>query len=97
MINSNALENRIVVSPSEITPMPSATTQSLIALSQDITALLSLSIETTASMMHDMYRKALGTVGLGEVVSHRPTTQPGSSGEAGRGLAVVVLGSGEGE
>jgi len=82
---------------SDITiPVPSATTQSLIALSQDITALLSLSIETTASIVYDAYRKAIGAIGLGEVVAQRATNCTGPGGEASRGLAVVVVGAGEG-
>lgn len=95
-MGSTIIDDETFASSDITIPVPSATTQSLIALSQDITALLSLSIETTASIVHDAYRKAIGAIGLGEVVAQRSTncTRPG--GEASRGLAVVVVGAGEG-
>ena len=79
-------------------PRPSAATQNLIALSQDIAALLSLSIEATASLVHDVYRRTLGAVGWRPVTGYEPVSSTRSGGgEGGRGLAVVVVGAGEGE
>jgi hypothetical protein len=54
-----------------------------------VTALVSLSIETAASLVNDYARTALGTIGLGERTSSR--------GNTGSGLAVVVVGAAERE
>ena len=74
-------------------------TQNLISLSQDITALVSLSIEATASLAHDMYQQLLARLGLGRAVVVRSNDNLKSQikSEAGRGLAVVVVGASESE
>lgn len=78
---------------------PSPSTLALLSLTQDITALISLSLEATASVVHDWFRSALGMVGAGDVVQYRPRPEvrKRSVGEAGRGLAVVVVGANEGK
>ncbi|GMK59874.1 hypothetical protein CspeluHIS016_0900910 [Cutaneotrichosporon spelunceum] len=58
----------------------------LLSLSQDVTALVSLSIESAASLVNDYARSALSTIGLVEYSAVRP-------GAAGSGLAVVVVGA----
>lgn len=76
----------------------SASTLALISLTQDITALLSLSVEATASLVHDWFRSSLSTIGLGTPHSPRQvkTAIKGQGrGETGRGLAVVVIGAAE--
>lgn len=85
-----------MASPSPSAP-PSLTAQNFVSLSQDIAALLSLSIEATASLVHDVYRRALSTIGLEQSVTHRESSKGRVGGEAGRGLAVVVLGATERE
>lgn len=59
-------------------------------MSQDITALVSLSFEATFSLVNDYVRAALGTVGVGQYVRADPTR---SSTDTGSGLAVVVVGA----
>jgi hypothetical protein len=77
------------------TPL-SPSTLALLSLTQDITALISLSIEATTSLVHDLFKSALGIVGGGEVVRYQPRGEKKLGGEAGRGLAVVVVGANEG-
>jgi hypothetical protein len=74
----------------------SPSTLALLSLTQDITALISLSIEATTSLVHDLFKSALGIVGGGEVVRYQPRGEKKLGGEAGRGLAVVVVGANEG-
>lgn len=62
----------------------------LLSLSQDITALVSLSFEATFSLVNDYVRAALGTVGVGHYMRVDPTR---SSTDTGSGLAVVVVGA----
>jgi hypothetical protein len=81
-------------SSSESALSPSAL--ALLSLTQDITALISLSIEATTSLVHDLFKSALGIVGGGEVVRYQPRGEKKLGGEAGRGLAVVVVGANEG-
>ena len=73
----------------------SPSTLALLSLTQDITALISLSIEATTSLVHDLFKSALGIVGGGEVVRYQPRGEKKVGGEAGRGLAVVVVGANE--
>ena len=73
----------------------SPSTLALLSLTQDITALISLSIEATTSLVHDLFKSALGIVGGGEVVRYQPRGEKKLGGEAGRGLAVVVVGANE--
>jgi hypothetical protein len=77
----------------------SPSTLALLSLTQDITALISLSVEATASLVHDWFKSALGMVGAGDVVRYQPRgeTRGKAGGEAGRGLAVVVVGANEGK
>jgi hypothetical protein len=82
-------------SSSSETPL-SPSTLALLSLTQDITALISLSIEATTSLVHDLFKSALGIVGGGEVVRYQPRGEKKVGGEAGRGLAVVVVGANEG-
>jgi hypothetical protein len=82
-------------SSSSETPL-SPSTLALLSLTQDITALISLSIEATTSLVHDLFKSALGIVGGGEVVRYQARGEKKSGGEAGRGLAVVVVGANEG-
>jgi hypothetical protein len=81
-----------------VTPRPATQSQSstsaLLSLSQDITALVSLSIEATASLVNDCVHAALGTIGAGELVRHHPVTRRGNIVDRGAGLAVVVVGAG---
>lgn len=78
---------------------PSPSTLALLSLTQDITALISLSVEATTSVVHDWFKSALGLVGAGDVVRYQPrgAVKTRAGGEAGRGLAVVVVGANEGE
>ena len=79
---------------------PSASSLALLSLTQDITALISLSLEATASLVHDWFRSTLDTIGLGEVVAYtgqRKSEPAITSAEGNPGLAVVVVGAGEGE
>lgn len=69
-----------------------SSSSALLSLSQDITALMSLSLEATLSLMNDYLRAALGTVGVGRYVRASPTR---SSTDTGAGLAVVVVGAAE--
>lgn len=75
----------VPASGSKHTPHRSSST-ALLSLSQDVTALVSLSIEAAASLVNDYTRIALSTFGLGQ----RSVIRPGS---AGPGLAVVVVGA----
>lgn len=90
-------------SPTSLPPTPStssAFTLALLSLTQDITALISLSLEATASLVHDWFRGTLGTVGLGELVPHssKPIVEPDHVRlHGGHGSAVVVVGASEGE
>lgn len=86
------------VSSGSSTPPHSPSTLALLSLTQDITALISLSVEATASLVHDWVKSALGMVGAGEVVRYQPRGEAKSrvGGESGRGLAVVVVGANEG-
>jgi hypothetical protein len=75
----------------------SPSTLALLSLTQDITALISISIEATTSLVHDLFKSALGVVGGGEIVRYQPRGEKRKvGGEAGRGLAVVVVGANEG-
>ena len=85
-----------VEEPTQIHNLPS-TTRNLIGLSQDIAALLSLSIESGASLLHDVYRRTMGTIGLGDVMQFEPVSRAGAVGQGGKGLAVVVVGASERE
>lgn len=90
-------------STSQLVPLttPSASTLALLSLTQDITALISLSVEATASLLHDWLRSSLASVGLARVQAGRHVSlsrRMGKSkvwGEAGQGLAVVVVGASE--
>jgi len=76
-----------------VTPRPAQSSSSaLLSLSQDITALVSLSIEATASLVNDYVRAALGTIGAGDLVRHSPVRR-GNMNDSGAGLAVVVVGA----
>ena len=78
----------------------SDSTLALLSLTQDITALISLSVEATASLVHDWFRSTLGIVGLGQVVpyvSPRTAELAALRSPGGNGMAVVVVGAGEGE
>ncbi|KAK8861659.1 hypothetical protein IAR55_002482 [Kwoniella newhampshirensis] len=83
-------------SPPSTSSRLSPSTTALLALTQDITALISLSVEATASIIHDWFRSTLGVVGVGDVVA---TNSRGgharARAESGRGLAVVVVGASE--
>lgn len=86
-----------------VTAPPSPFTLALLSLTQDITALVSLSLEATASLVHDWFRTSLLSIGIGrgQVVRYVPpaaqSSKKGSGrGESGRGLAVVVVGAEEG-
>jgi hypothetical protein len=87
-------------SANTVATSPSASTLALLSLTRDITALISLSVEATASLVHDWFRSTLLNIGLsrGQVVRYvpLPTSQPYSRSESGRGLAIVVLGAAEG-
>lgn len=79
-------------SPPDLPPA----TQALIALTQDVSALLSLSIEATASLVHDWFRSSLCRIGFGTTAPPlRTRDQKYGKGEIGRGLAVVVIGAAE--
>jgi hypothetical protein len=91
-------------SPTHLSSLPSssssASTLALLSLTQDITALISLSLEGTASWVHDWFRSTLGIVGLGEVVPYNPQRTVDRANvrvQEGRGLAVVVVGASERE
>jgi hypothetical protein len=76
--------------------MPSPTAIAL-TLSQDITALVSLSLETTASIVHDWLRLGLSAFGGKDdltSIHFRPKSK--IKDETGRGLAVVIVGASEG-
>lgn len=88
----NALTLETHPSPPDLPPA----TQALIALTQDVSALLSLSIEATASIVHDWLRASLCRIGLGtRAPPLRSRDQKYGKGEVGRGLAVVVVGAAE--
>ncbi|CAK9785498.1 hypothetical protein CC85DRAFT_125935 [Cutaneotrichosporon oleaginosum] len=74
----------LVPASGSVSPHHRSNASALLSLSQDVTALVSLSIETAASLVNDYARSALATIGLGE----RPPTR-------GPGLAVVVVGAAE--
>lgn len=82
----------------------SPSTLALLSIAQDITALVSLSVEATASLVHDWFRSSLLTIGIGrgQVVRYVPPAAKTykarqGRGESGRGLAVVVIGAVERE
>lgn len=78
---------------------PSDPTATFLALTQDITALISISLEATASLVHDWFRSTLGLVGLARV-AHVPSRVGGPASDKmgdGKGMAVVVVGASEGE
>ncbi|WVF65871.1 hypothetical protein IAT40_000608 [Kwoniella sp. CBS 6097] len=77
---------------STLHPAPTRS-EALIALSQDISALLALSYETAASTLHDKYHASLGFWGLGEWIRDRRDRT--RKWESGRGYAVVVVGANE--
>ncbi|WWD16422.1 hypothetical protein CI109_100848 [Kwoniella shandongensis] len=84
------------VSPPSPASRLSPSTTALLSLTQDITALISLSVEATASTIHDWFRSTLGVVGVGEVVpTDRRRNQTRARAESGRGMAVVVVGASE--
>jgi hypothetical protein len=63
----------------------------------DITALVSLSLETTASIVHDWLRLGLSAFGGKDdltSIHFRPKSK--IKDETGRGLAVVIVGASEG-
>lgn len=75
----------------------SPSTVALLSLTQDIAALISLSVESTASLLHDWLRTVVGTLGVGGMVNYSPPVAKSTiRGESGRGAAVVVLGASEG-
>ncbi|WVQ93504.1 hypothetical protein IAU59_000578 [Kwoniella sp. CBS 9459] len=75
---------------------PSSTrSQALVALCQDISALLSLSYETAASIVHDKYHASIGFWGLGEWIRDRRDKIHIGTKESGRGYAVVIVGADE--
>jgi hypothetical protein len=80
---------------------PSSSTTALIALTQDITALISISLEATASLVHDWFRSSLGVVGMartsGSAGRSSGIHKLGEKGDALGGMAVVVVGASEGE
>lgn len=81
-------------------PTSSPSSIALLSLTQDVTALISLSLEATASLVHDWFRSTLGVVGLGQVVPYVPRRMSESSAvqlPEGRGMAAVVIGASEGE
>ncbi|KAK4690033.1 hypothetical protein P7C73_g34, partial [Tremellales sp. Uapishka_1] len=74
-------------------PSPNSSTMALLSISQDIAAVLSLTIEASLSLVHGCYRSVLGTMGLGGL---RAEIKRGKGRcEDGRGLGVVVVGAGE--
>lgn len=87
----------VVVYPQEDEDCPSFSSTALQILTQDVSSLLSLSLETTASVLHDWFRSSLGMVGFGGDFAPRDRQKPDSEEESGRGLAVVIVGAGEGK
>lgn len=89
----------LTLGPSLPTASPSPSTQALISLTQDISALVSLSLEATASLVHDWFRASLCSIGLGggEGGPRPVRRRGGQKGENGRGYAVVVIGAVERE
>ncbi|OCF40069.1 hypothetical protein I317_06144 [Kwoniella heveanensis CBS 569] len=67
--------------------------EAFLALSQEVSALITLSYETAASLVHDKYHASVGFWGLGEWVKERH--DKAHEGESGRGYAVVVVGANE--
>ena len=106
-----AFESLSDIKPTMATPSPPRSPQrspppalpsslAFLSLSQDITALISLSLEATASLVHDWFRTTLSTAGLGDLVPSRrdePVERAKLQGGGGRGMAVVVVGANEGE
>lgn len=87
----------VAVHPQEDGDCPSFSSAALQILTQDVSSLLSLSLETTASVLHDWFRSSLGIVGFGGDFTPRDRHKPYTEGESGSGLAVVIVGAGEGK
>ncbi|OWZ70920.1 hypothetical protein AYX14_03629 [Cryptococcus neoformans] len=85
----------VAVHPQEDGDCPSFSSAALQILTQDVSSLLSLSLETTASVLHDWFRSSLGIVGFGGDFTPRDRHKPYTEGESGSGLAVVIVGAGE--
>ncbi|OWT35603.1 hypothetical protein C362_06793 [Cryptococcus neoformans Bt1] len=85
----------VTVHPQEDGDCPSFSSAALQILTQDVSSLLSLSLETTASVLHDWFRSSLGIVGFGSDFTPRDRHKPYTEGESGSGLAVVIVGAGE--
>ncbi|KJE00117.1 hypothetical protein I311_06265 [Cryptococcus gattii NT-10] len=86
----------VAVLPPEDEDCLSFSSTALQILTQDVSSLLSLSLETTASVLHDWFRSSLGVVGLGgEFAPPRDRQKSYAEGESGRNLAVVIVGAGE--
>ncbi|ADV25146.1 Hypothetical Protein CGB_L0370C [Cryptococcus gattii WM276] len=86
----------VAVLPPEDEDCLSFSSTALQILTQDVSSLLSLSLETTASVLHDWFRSSLGVVGLGgEFAPPRDRQKTYAEGESGRNLAVVIVGAGE--
>nr|ODN90324.1 hypothetical protein L204_05928 [Cryptococcus depauperatus CBS 7855] len=75
----------------------SPSTVALLALAQDVSALLSLSYEVTASTIHDWWHTTLGKLGKGDAVPYGHGVNRSGGRESGKGLAVVIVGAGEGD
>ncbi|KIR51772.1 hypothetical protein I315_05720 [Cryptococcus gattii Ru294] len=86
----------VAVLPPEDEDCLSFSSTALQILTQDVSSLLSLSLETTASVLHDWFRSSLGVVGFGgEFAPPRDRQKTYTEGESGRNLAVVIVGAGE--
>lgn len=87
----------VAVLPPEDEDYLSFSSTALQILTQDVSSLLSLSLETTASVLHDWFRSSLGVVGFGGEFAPRDRQKTYTEGESGRNLAVVIVGAGEGK
>ncbi|KAE8540617.1 hypothetical protein D1P53_002980 [Cryptococcus gattii VGV] len=85
----------VAVLPPEDEDCLSFSSTALQILTQDVSSLLSLSLETTASVLHDWFRSSLGIVGFGGEFAPRDRQKTYTEGESGRNLAVVIVGAGE--
>ncbi|KIR31943.1 hypothetical protein I352_05571 [Cryptococcus deuterogattii MMRL2647] len=85
----------VAVLPPEDEDYLSFSSTALQILTQDVSSLLSLSLETTASVLHDWFRSSLGVVGFGGEFAPRDRQKTYTEGESGRNLAVVIVGAGE--
>lgn len=67
-----------------------------LSLAQDISALVSLSIEAGLSTAHDWFRVALGYVALSTLASGSALTSVPEKAQHKEGRAIVILGAAEG-